>query len=419
MRKFNISTDNLRLSNPLEIKCDNGVTVYQIVIPDAELVRVDFVFMGGQWTQSHTLQSRFTFKGLLFGSDEYSAKQISELLDYYGATVSLQSTVSYGKLTLRCLRKFLPQILPIIRSMFATPKYEQQSLDIEVSHAHSAWAIKQQKVESLGKDLLYASLFGEEHPLGKAIRQEDFELISRDTLLQYKQQVIDASNCDIVITGDLSDQQIRDIAGCVPSSSSFALVRLAPIQVNPVSAIETIRRHSDINTVQAAVRVGVLLPEVDKEELPLLRLATIMLGGYFGSRLMTNIREDHGYTYDIHGTMRHYPHGYVYLIETETANVSIDNVLQEIRNELNLLVTDPASVDELGNLQRYMFGAECRRLEWNYELANVCVSLIATNQSFSDLVPGIRRQMSAKPRELQTIAAKYLNPDRFTYCVVD
>ena len=107
------------------------------------------------------------------------------------------------------------------------------------------------------------------------------------------------------------------------------------------------------------------------------------------------------------------------MIETETANVSIDNVLQEIRNELNLLVTDPASVDELGNLQRYMFGAECRRLEWNYELANVCVSLIATNQSFSDLVPGIKLQMAAKPRDLQAVAAKYLNPDRFTYCVVD
>lgn len=395
------------------------MTVYQIVIPDAELVRIDFVFMGGQWTQSHTLQSQFTFKGLLFGSDEYSAKQISELLDYYGATVSLQSTVSYGKLTLRCLRKFLPQILPIIHSLFATPKYEQQNLDIEVSHAHSAWAIKRQKVETLGKNLLYASLFGEEHPLGKAIRQEDFKLVCRDSLLQYKRQMIDAANCSIIITGDVSGHQIREIAACVPSCSGFSPVELAPIPVNPVSATETIRQHSGISTVQAAVRVGLLLPDVDKEEMPLLRLATIMLGGYFGSRLMTNIREDHGYTYDIHGTIRHYPHGYVYMIETETANVSIDNVLQEIRNELKSLVSNPASVEELGNLQRYMFGAECRRLEWNYELANVCVALIATNQSFSELVPGIKLQMAAKPRDLQAVAAKYLNPDRFTYCVVD
>ncbi len=439
----------------------NGCTAYLFPIADTQLVRIDFMFGGGQWLQSQTLQARFAFKSLRDGTRSFSAEQIEQQLDYYGATLEATANLAYGVVTLRCLHKFLPQLLTVMRSLLTEPLYDAQHLDIALAQARMAWQINHQKVETLGKELLYEHLFGSQHPMGRNIHFDDYDKINSEVLQDYHRRYFHAANCRLLLTGAFRPENVEAVAACLPvqadavpvvftakpvpssphlssslsssfhlssslsssshpssslSSSSHSSSCISPLSGEVPSPLFTL--HPDFETVQAAVRMGCLLPEASHPDMPLVRLVATILGGYFGSRLMTNIREEKGYTYDIHNTIYNIPFGNALVIKTETTNESAQAVLQEIHHELQLLIDQPIEETELQNVLNYMTGNQSRHYELNFEFPQVFMTLLSLNRTLDDIVEDSRKQHAATPRLLQDMAARYFAPHRFISAVV-
>ena len=395
----------------------NGCTAYLFPIADTQLVRIDFMFVGGQWLQTQTLQARFAFKSLRDGTRSFSAEQIEQQLDDYGATLEASANLAYGVVTLRCLRKFLPQLLTVMRSLLTEPLYDAPHLDIALAQARMTWQINHQKVETLGKELLYEHLFGVQHPMGRNIRFSDYDLINSAVLQDYHHRYFHAANCRLLLTGGFQPEDVEAIASCLPVRTDADPVVFSP---KPVSSLSTFSftLHPDFETVQAAVRMGCLLPEATHPDMPLVRLVATILGGYFGSRLMTNIREEKGYTYDIHNTIYNIPFGNSLVIKTETTNESAQAVLQEIRHELQLLIDQPVEKAELQNVLNYMTGNQSRHYELNFELPQAFMTLLSLNRSLDDIVEDSKKQHAATPQMLQDIAARYFAPDHFISAIV-
>lgn len=107
-----------------------------------------------------------------------------------------------------------------------------------------------------------------------------------------------------------------------------------------------------------------------------LRVLMTLFGGYFGSRLMSNIREEKGYTYGISAGIMFYPDSGLLGISTETDNEYVEPLIQEVYNEIDKLHREPVPMEELTMVRNYMLGEMCRSYESPFSLADAWILLL-------------------------------------------
>ena len=250
--------------------------------------------------------------------------------------------------------------------------------------------------------------------------KEGGEITTASKITKQTLEHIQPSSLSVLVTGNYDDA-LLDI---LRSGQEVTVDDSTPIssiyEQKPVQT--STERHISIDShlprVQAAVYLGCLLPPPSDPDMPLLRLASTLLGGYFGSRLMSNIRERRGLTYGINSTIFNIPYDNALVIACETSTQHAEEVVSEVKRELQRLCDDLVGDDELQMVKNYMEGKSCRRNERSFNYPQVLMNLIATGRTPDDLVANRRRQQAATPADIQRIARQYLSPERFVSCIV-
>ena len=406
---------------PEKIRLKNNIEVQLLHLDDTQLVRIDFMFRGGQWLEKHPQQARFAFSQLKEGTKTYSADTIAERLDFLGASITSSTNLSYSYLTLQCLRKYLKEVLQVVSSMLNEPLYDATKLRIALDQARATFIINQQKVATVCRDKFCAELFGESHPMGRYSKVEDYDNLTPDHLREYHAENITSDNCAIFVTGGYEESDIDLIAesfgmGAWGGKNAHAL------QINPIPAKPSTERHFSVTmpepTVQAAVRVGCLLPMQDHPDMPYIRLLSVLLSGYFGSRLMNSIRETKGLTYDISGSILSVPFQTIFVIQTETPNEYVQQVIDEIYMELKRLCTELIPDDELLQVKNYITGNVSRRCELTFDIPSLLMKLSLLGKTLHDVVEANRKTNQADAALLMNVSKKYFSPERFIDCYV-
>lgn len=399
----------------------NGTRACLLKLEHTPILRLDFQFAGGQWLQSHPLQARFAFQMLREGTRSYSACELAEHIDRLGATVEASANLSYSHLTVYCLRKHLSEMLPILLSMLDEPSYDGNKFRLTLSQAHAAFMVGRQRVDTVCREQLFRYLYGSAHPMGQLATEEDYASLTTRHLQAFHARNVHSRNCVLYVTGGYEDEDVARIVEMLgtnawggTSAEMFAGYDERKVVGSPERNV--IHRMSR-PTVQASVMMGCLLPAADHADTPYLRLATTILGGYFGSRLMTSIRETHGYTYDIHGTMLTLPHGSVYVIQTETPNECASRIGDEIRTELMRMMDEPVGEGELENVKNYMMGSYMRRYEVNLGFPSLLMGLVPTHRTLDGLEHECRMVREATAEDVQRVAKHYFSLARFMECM--
>ena len=133
-----------------------------------------------------------------------------------------------------------------------------------------------------------------------------------------------------------------------------------------------------------------------------------VLGGYFGSRLMSNIREDKGYTYGIYSVTQIHRGSIVFYITADVAADVAQAAVDEVMNEINRLQQQPISEEELERVRNYMMGDFIRSIDGVFDLSERYRQMVATHvgeQLTTNLLDAIA---TATPEQLQTLAQTYL-----------
>ena len=110
--------DNVQFVIPEHRKLDNGLSLYAINSGNLDLLRIELIFPAGIWYQEKPLQAHATNNLLINGTRNYSANQIAEILDYYGAFLETKSQRDNAYLTLYCLNKHVGTLLPLLEAFF-------------------------------------------------------------------------------------------------------------------------------------------------------------------------------------------------------------------------------------------------------------------------------------------------------------
>lgn len=394
---------------------ENNIPLYWLNAGTQEIIQLEWVFKAGLWEEDKTSVARATAAQIKNGTRSNAAHVISESIEFYGA--SLQSTAEndYSTITLHCLAKHLNKLLPLIREVILHPIFPEDELAIFKQKASHHLAVNLKKVDFVANREGDRLVFGYDHPYGRYSRMEDIENLNVTDLRDFHKQYYTAANCKLFMAGRINEATVEEV------NKNFGCTNWGEMEVAPTSKqhqFQPIKKRKlkiavKEKSVQGAIRLLRHFPDLHHPDFPPMMILNTLLGGYFGSRLMTNIREEKGYTYGIHSMVYTYREGSVFTIATEAGKEVCGAVIEETKKELNRLRNEAVSKEELSLVKNYLFGNLLGDMDGPFMLIRLWKSLILNDYDKERFYEKLQIYRSISPEQLQQLAQKYFNPKDF------
>ena len=210
-------------------------------------------------------------------------------------------------------------------------------------------------------------------------------------------------------------QQLNNFFGHLPLNQQ----PLPGIQYNAEpAASKKYNIINDANGVQGAIRIARPFPNRHHPDFPKVQVLNNVFGGFFGSRLMSNIREDKGYTYGIHSYLQNHIHDTAWMISTEAGRDVCEATISEVYKEMERLRTEPIDKEEMDLVRNYMIGSLLGDLDGPFQVIARWKNYILNGLDAAYFYSSIQIVREVSAGELQELAAKYLNPEAFYELVV-
>jgi zinc protease len=409
---------NLQLKPYEHFTLNNGVPVYTIDAGAQEVVQVELVFYAGNWFEQQNSVAPATNYLLKNGTSKRSAFQLNEEFEYYGAYCNRSCYNETAVVSLSALSKQLPSILPVVREMITDSVFSDAELDIYKQNSKQRLQVNLQKSDFVATRLTDAYLYGEEHPYGKYTNPEHMDALNSSLLKDFFKQYYLNGQCVIFASGKLPVNIAEQL------NNAFGDLSLKPFN-NQLTTIEQLpatekkyRIQNDVNGVQGAIRIARSFHNRHHPDFMKVMVLNTVFGGFFGSRLMSNIREDKGYTYGIHSYVQNHIHQSAWMISTEAGKDVCEATIEEVYKEMKGLRDDLVDEDELLLVRNYLIGTILGDLDGPFQIMGRWKNLILNNLTDDYFYRSIETIKTISAEELRELAKKYLNPEQFYEIVV-
>ena len=399
------------------MKLDNGIPVFTINAGSQELSKVEFIFKAGMYFQERTLLSSATNTLLECGTSKYSALQISENIDFFGSFLELGVGQDFASVTLYSLNKYLSESLGYVEEILKDAVFPQQEIDIYLANKKQKHLINSKKVNYLARRKYSQLLFGEKHPYGVDVQNTDFDTLTKDQINQFYRSYYNSANCFIVVSGKIPGHLhdfLNERFGKNNWGGKNPALRI-PLTIQSTTQNKHLVEKTD--AIQSAIRVGRILFNKTHPDYFNFQVLNIILGGYFGSRLMANIREDKGYTYGIGSSITSLVNSGYFTISTEVGADVTSNALEEIYKEIKRLREEPVGAGELETVRNYILGQFLRSVDGPFALAEKFKAIYEFGLDYSYYEKYFQSVKNVTPAQLMELANKYLQEKDLIECV--
>jgi predicted Zn-dependent peptidase len=395
---------------------DNGVEVYAVDAGAEEVMLTEFLFFAGNFQEEQNLVAATTNFLLRNGTSTKTAFQLNEHFEYYGAYLNRACFNETANITLHSLTRYLPDLLPVVREIIIDSQLPQDELAIYQQNMKQKLKVNLKKSAFVAGRLIDSYLYGEQHPYGKYSRAEDFDALQRDQLVDYYQRYYQQGRFIIFVAGKLPAnlaQLLNQYFGDLPNQS----IEVKQMKVQP-AAEKKVRISNDPANVQGSIRIARPFPNRHHPDFSKTQVLNTLFGGFFGSRLMSNIREDKGYTYGIHSYLENNIHDSAWMISTETGVTVCDATIAEIYKEMKILREIPVPEDELLLVRNYMMGSILGDLDGPFQIIARWKNIILNDLDESYFYNTINTIKTVTAEELLQLANHYLQPGDYYELVV-
>ena len=343
---------NIDFPWPAAMELRPGIPLFVLDRGPQPLIKLELLFESGTWYEPQHGAAYFTAKMLQEGTRKQTATEISAYLDYYGAELSINIKPDYCSMVLLTLSKYLTPMLALLRALLLEPTFSSEQLHRVKNLKNQAIKIENEKYDQVALKYIKAALLGNDHPYGYSLTTQDIAAIMPELLQQYYQGQL-LAGCKVLMSGAINSQDIEVVKDCL---QDLPLQEAASVRHPKPIKLPTALKVYKENSLQTAIVIGKLLfTKNDPDYLPM-RFVCELLGGYFGSRLMRNIREDKGYTYGIYADIVPLKHTSYLLIATEVIHDFSEQSCLEIYHEITRLQTEVVPQEELQRLKNYLIG---------------------------------------------------------------
>lgn len=397
---------------------DNNLALYWLNAGVQDVVEINWVFPAGIWYEEKNAVAQATAGQLKNGTLSRTAQQINESLEFYGASLKVNAGNDHTTLTLHSLTRHLPSLLPIVLDVILNPVFPEKELEIYKENSIQRLLVSLRECEFVANQQIDAALFGPDYPYGRYTKQEMIEDLKVEDLKAFHQKHYSLSEVKIFMAGKVSENEVallNTIFGTAPvhsveqSKSLFAL--------NPATEQKQ-HINNDPNGVQGAIRIGRRFITRKHPDFAGLVVLNTIFGGYFGSRLMSNIREEKGFTYGIYSSIGAFTNDASLTIHTEVGRDVIDRAVTEIYKEMDLLCAEKVDEEELLLVKNYLLGNILGDLDGPFSIMQRWRSLILNGFTIERFNENIDTYKNISAEKLQQLAQQYFNKKDFIELVV-
>lgn len=407
---------NLQLKPYKKLVLKNGVEVYTIEAGAEEVMSIEWVFYAGNARETQNLIAASTNFLLKNGTTRHTAFQINEHFDYYGSYLNRACYNETATLSLHTLTRYVTELLPMVRELLTDATLPEEELAIYKQNMKQRLRVNLQKSDFVANRLIDAYLFGEEHPYGKYTKLEDFDAVQQNQLADFYKRYYQQGRMILFVAGRLPaylEQLLNDNFGDLPQGSVPAVDH--PLQP---AAEKKYRVINDEKGVQSSIRLASPFPNRHHPDFLKTLVLNTVFGGFFGSRLMLNIREDKGYTYGIHSYLQNHQQHSAWMISTEAGRDVTDATIAEVYKEMEDLREELVDEEELLLVRNYMMGGVLGDLDGPFQIISRWKNIILNDLGEDYFYRSIDTIKNVSAEELRELAQKYLRPEEFYELVV-
>lgn len=389
----------------------NDIDVYALNAGSQDVLQIEWVFEAGIWNEPATGVAQAMGALLKSGTDQQNALAINEAIEYYGASLSVGVSNDYTTISLHTLTRHLAKVLPLVHEVITSANYPEDELQLYVQSNIQRLAVKLLQCDFVANRHIEALVFGKAHPYGRYSERADLEALRRDEILKYHQDYIDASRCTIFVAGRYQEGDLRLLEQYF-GHEGFNNKHLGEEHVSAILA-SSVRKFDIINDekgVQAAIRIANNFVERTHPDYVPMGILNTVFGGYFGSRLMSNIREEKGFTYGIYSYQVAYKHGSMLMITSEVGRDVHEKALTEIYREMETLQQELISDEELRLVKNYVLGSLLGDLDGPFEIIKLWKNLILKGFKKEQFAADIETYKTVSSATLQRLAQEYFKP---------
>jgi len=411
------SLGRINFPQPEISQLSNGINVYQFNSGTQDVISIEMVFAAGSWFQKKPFTAMATNLMLREGTRNFSAQKLSETLDYFGAHFENTTERDNAYITLYSLNKHLDNTLPLLSEIVKNPVFPNGEYEVIAGKQRQMLEVNRQKVNFLARTHFNSILFGSDHPYGIYLEPNDISKVNTADLVDFHKSQYNSDNCTIIVAGLISHGLIDELEEHF-GGNDWNGNSSNHIQYLPAGADQKNHFHLKEGAMQSAIRIGGMMFCRSHPDFAGMKVLNAILGGYFGSRLMNNLREDKGYTYGIGSSVVPLRNGGYFVISGEVGAGVTKEALYEIKLELNRLCTEQVGESELSLVRSYLTGEMLRAVDGPFAQADLYRELIEDGldiSHFEELIDTVRH---INAQQLQDLAIRYLNPDDLFTLVV-
>lgn len=390
--------------------------------PSVGMVKLDLTFEAGSRYQPQPCVAHAANQLMGEATGTRSAEEVAEFLDFRGIILERSADTCTACLSFYFLRRYASELLPLVREMVEQPRLTAQLFEACCAKRRQQLQTNALKTAQVARNRYYSALFGAQHPLGVYAVAEDVDRLTPQHITDYWRQHYSLAQARILLAGAVDDQLLSECAKVLLKENAGEVVVSNPLPAPATTDFpvgQTLDFQLPTVNPQATIRVGRILPLAwDDPDYARFMVLNTVLGGYFGSRLMSNLREEKGYTYGIYSQTQIFRGIVVQFITADVAASAATDALRQVDNELRRLQQEPVPQEELERVCTYMRGDFLRSVDGIFEVSeryrqmvNTAVDEHLTENLFQALE-------TVTPDDLMRLARQYLSPNELLHVTV-
>jgi predicted Zn-dependent peptidase len=402
------NSSSFDLIHPETITLKNKLPITIVRGGEQAVAKIEFVFGAGKWYEEHPGVSYFTAHQLQKGTASKTSYQISSEMEQLGVHVDVSPGHDFSSVSLYGLTKNIQEVFDLTREILTAPAFPEHELDQMKAIYNQTLKINLEKTSYLASLELRRKLFGSDHPYGQDAGLEDVTKIQRNWLSDF--HTARFGNFRIICSGKIQDSVLHTLTDCFQSIQLNASPEKEFIATQAAVSVGFIEKKE---SVQSSIKLGRRAVNRTHADYPALLLLNHIFGGYFGSRLMKNIREEKGLTYGINSSVAALKHASYLTIGTDVNKENRELALQEIKNEMHKLCNQLIEKSELETARNHFIGSLQSEITTPFAHADKIKNLLLFSLPEDYYQQLILKVGSLSSQDLMETANKYLHPETF------
>lgn len=396
----------------------NGIPIIHIPFGREDLTEIQVIYRAGHSFETQSGITQVTARMMQEGNRSYDSLGFAEILDFYGASLDIESGFESTSFSLTTLTRHLDKTLELLQEMLFHPTFPEKEFSQYLQRSLQQLNVEEKKTGYIARRNFTRLLFGKDHPYGRMTGREELNAIEHHHLNACYHTFFRPGPAAIICSGSYDREILTD-------NLNHMFGKMTRSYHEPVSHAKSLlfttiagtHAYPLAESMQSTIRAGAPSISRDHADYYPLLMTTIILGGYFGSRLMKNIREDKGYTYGIGCSLNSLRYAGYISVGTDVAHEFVDPCIQEILHEVHLIRDELVSFEELETARNYFLGLVLSRRETLFQLGETVKNSWVNDLDLKNLDRVFKEISDLTPNDIQSQARKYLNPAQWVWVI--